>query len=355
MKTYKTLSSRLLITVTCVSLSLASQISAGPGDDVREYAKQCFKKLDIDHRRLPPKMHCKAGRGASRIGLTLNGANLEKDQCPISTTSKECELEKQCDHKDWLEGSCYGNSYLTTYKIKTKTSGKEDVTMALLCRHKTINTNEIDRFDDIAMILHNKENGETCWFQTDQGPGKTNRGDAVLNPRHKNAAGFWLTPKQTRDIGCIGCHDSGPFIISPWLNQAKSAKKLRYFHNKPYKNSTPPFDKWDKPVYVSVGDRGLKPGDKSCTQCHKIATKESCSTWLDLSTTQHPITKKVFMPPSSRAMPLQPKYSKAEWEARYRDHINALSSCCNKITANPTAPDIKPHPNHPNRKVCFRE
>jgi len=329
---------KIMARTTIVSLMtpliffLNLNVFADSSRNVRIYAKECFEKINIERKDIPRSMNCFDG---DEIDVTAGGISLAKESC---NSRDSCELPEKCDNPAWLNNACYGNSYLTTFKAKSD----PNVTGALLCRHKTRNTDQPRRFDDIAMILHNNENGETCWFQTRDGSGVDLNGLRVPHPMRTGARLFWIKPSDVEGIKCIKCHDSGPFITSPWLNQAKSAGKLRDPKKSKYRNSTPPFNKWTKPVFVSVGRHGLTDtGDKSCTHCHHIGVERTWEKWIDYSVgdrdndTKLPSNEKVFMPPRSLSVPLEGKYDKSEWEHHYREHVKALKECCKKFAGNP--------------------
>ena len=303
--------------------------------NLNDYAKSCFAAADLLPSDIPRRMDCTAG---DLLDVTVNGTSVAQTTCNDITDRGSCDPVDQCDMKAWLNDRCYGNSYLTTFKAPSNA----DVTVALLCRHKTRNTDQPRLFDDIAMIVHNSKNGETCWFQTRDGEGKSLNGKRVPNPVRPVARLFWLKPATTAGIECIKCHDSGAFITSPWLNQAKSARLLRDMKKSPYHNSTPPFDQWPKPVYISVGRFGLKNDkDKSCTDCHRIAAKVgklkpyTCDNWIEDATSNVLPDGRIFMPPRMRA-PLVGKHKPHDWNHRFRDHVESLKDCCRKVATDPT-------------------
>src|SRR5262249_3179466 len=135
-----------------------------------------------------------------------------------------------CDAPAWLgSGSLAGyQCYDATYVQSITVAANSDVQGALLCRHKLRDSRNQTDFDDIAMILHNKKSGNTCWFQTENGetaagpapgvlgPIATKDGTAVPAP-HKDTMGFWLKPSVTASMKCAMCHDNGPWMNSYWL------------------------------------------------------------------------------------------------------------------------------------------
>jgi hypothetical protein len=143
----------------------------------------------------------------------------------------------------------------------------------------------IKDFDDIAMIMHNNDNGETCWFQSEDGDVAMD-GENVPVPHAEDApeqtiGGItrgWHKPSDTAGINCIHCHDNGPWMNSRWM--FNSGIDLRDGLG-PYINDGFAFKDWKKPKFVTVDAFELKsePGHtfekKSCTSCHKIHSGES--------------------------------------------------------------------------------
>jgi hypothetical protein len=335
--------SATLLSSPFVRLAAAANLE----ENVDQYARACFAKLEIDPKDIPWVMDCHDGE---RIPVTLQGSNLEQETCSSENNRGDCDLPARCDIKDWLNGSCYGNSYLTTFRAPSNAK----VTIALMCRHKTKNTNEAKRFDDIAMILHNRFNGETCWFQTVDGEGVEKNGKRVPRPTRLIARTFWLSPDATRGIECINCHDSGPFVISPWINQANNIANLRYAKKTPYRNSTPPFNKWKQPRFVSIDSAGLALGgdDKPCTHCHQIATTRTCTGlagmafdqsagWISLASKvvanplETTVQPRVFMPPRGMKVPIKGRYHVQDWVTHYKAHVDRLLACCLQFAKDP--------------------
>lgn len=79
-----------------------------------------------------------------------------------------------------------------------------------------------NHFADVAMIAHNKNTGATCFFQA---LGADLSG-SVVAPRKSQSTKpsedtyyKWQDPATTASQRCIGCHDNGPFLRSPYLGQ----------------------------------------------------------------------------------------------------------------------------------------
>ncbi len=322
-------------------------------DNVRNYACHCYDRLGISPADVKAALggdtvHCKTG--ATQLYTT--------EKCPkhndFSTTGQaDCKVRDiqiggannpdaaanfpaSCDRPAWLTDGgnlCYGNTYIHKWEITaTKPrAGQSNVTIALLCRHKKVWSDDNANFDDIAMIMHNSDNGQTCWFQQPYSPdpntrdrnpanhyeGLQSRNDGASVPLPHGADGpvqpaawnpktyptpiplpppmlgpatrGWLKPSEAVQVNCIQCHDNGPWMNSRWL--FNSGLKLRDGFQ-PYINKGFGFKDWKEPKFVTVDNFELKKEaghayeNKSCTACHKIHSGEapggvSLSSWIN--------------------------------------------------------------------------
>jgi hypothetical protein len=277
-------------------------------DDVRAYAKGCYDRLKIKTTDFPGPFKCKDGKQ-----LVVKDAGVVKD---INLGGKAnpnaaADFPATCDYPSWLPNGakqCYGNSYIQKIKVT------DDVQAALLCRHKLVWSDDDKDFNDIAMILHNDANGETCWFQTSDTdtcrrctaganagaacaknadcPGSACStlaavahcdGTNVPAPHTNPAKSFFLTPKATSKINCVRCHDNGPWMNSRWMNNTITLEddQGKYVNNGYGFSTAVDVDglgllkAWAPTTFVVVGRDGLtvKKAD-SCDTCHRIHAKE---------------------------------------------------------------------------------
>ncbi len=337
----------------CAPAAAQEEPEAAPAAPaVASYAKQCFAKLHLDPADLAGPFNCTIGK---RLVTTVHGQVADRDKCQGDAC--QTGLPEKCDRGAWLDDNCYGHSYLQV--LPTPSNPK--VKAALLCRHKTrwelgpaplidLNDNYISGFDDVAMIVHNEGNGETCWFQSPDGEDEHLDGASVPGPATVTREGqFWITPESTRDIMCVKCHDSGPWMNSPWIyTQAGEDLGLEEIAtpNHPYKNSTPPFDAWPEPKFVKLTD------DETCTTCHHIAAArrnvsdaplggphfKTCTDWIErtIGGVDHPRATDEGKSDELRYwMPLGHGLSAADWEAQNRAAVERVKACCLAVGTQP--------------------
>lgn len=327
---------------------------------VWKYAENCFEALELsDISELEGPFNCEAG---VPLELHVNGIRSDIGHC----TGDDCptNFPTVCDSPAWLDASfnCYGNSFM---QLITPSNNK-NVKGVLLCRHNKTWTDKIRRFDDIAMIVHNKKNGETCWFQSQINTQLNGR--RVKGPSKVRSHLFWQRPIGARDILCIACHDSGPFVVSPWIRKAFTNSSYFNSAKAPYKNTTKPFDKWPVPRFIEIGDAGLEDSVKPCTSCHKIAAGglakivsttqsrqpkprqwDTCNRWIKWATSERgakgrPITnhfksEPVYMPFATNSRMEGHLSYGAEWNQAYKEHVEQLLTCCAQIGKNPSDTD----------------
>jgi hypothetical protein len=317
-------------------------------DDIRAYAKDCYGRLGI--QPLTGPFQCKNGNQL----VTIVDGKIRDINCPAKPPSNpknpldgmtytNCDkadptlkgkpnpdaattFPTKCDYPSWLPNGtqCYGNSYIQTVPNITGLDGKASTTVqgALLCRHKISWSDDDKDFPDIAMILHNTDNGETCWFQTADSACRVCSNDAnkacakdtdctapgtckpataarcdgtnIIAPDQNAAPGFWLQPTDASKINCVRCHDNGPFMNSRWMNNAirLEDKNGKYLNNgfgfstavprQQFDFSTPrptpttnPTVAWAPTSFVVISKDGLElaEGLRACASaCHKIHT-----------------------------------------------------------------------------------
>ncbi len=222
----------------------------------------------------------------------------------------------ECDRPAWLgDGGklCYGQTYIQKWDIEkprpapgmpplplgaSPPTGKYKVTIAMLCRHKGEWSDGDKDFDDIAMIMHNSDNGQTCWFQAPHAAG-VSKNDGSSVPLPHTAAGplveyapgktkGWYPPDRAADVNCISCHDNGPWMNSRWMFHSEIELRDGFqpywnvgaaFQPPPPTPGMPP-PNWTLPNFITIDAARLPDPtppaalkdyrDKSCTSCHAI-------------------------------------------------------------------------------------
>lgn len=350
--------------------------AAGGVLTLAEYAGQCAKRLG----RLKP-VSC---LDAEMIPITVNG----KPLMPYLTAAEASQYrfgglgeQQTCDKPTFLELGAQGQCIpyarvmrLDSYRVDgTKQPDVESIMVcrryvARLGRHAWMGQfydgSEYPGFEDVAIIQHHRITGETCWFQAlaPLGEAKDARrvpppDEASLPPGSpayaERAETFWLSPTETARRDCVKCHDSDPWMHSPYIDQVRhadgsplvfsgikgGARTGRYSSI-----GTRHFTEWTLPQSLSAGT--LANGN-SCTNCHELGDRESCARWIAHSVARvYPPNLSSFAQADfhlSRWMPPAGASGEnlATWEqAGWREAADRLLTCCTQ----PTAPGCSRRP-----------
>lgn len=277
------------------------------------------------------------------IPVTVNGV------VPPSGTAVD-----ECDHPSFL-APAYCNLYSRVGRLPSldKDGNPDpDVQNAFICRryNNVTDPNNPD-FYDVAIIQHRKSTGNTCFFQH---LGSYTNATRVPPPAevpsqtpvgHPTADSFWLEPARTAGIGCNNCHDMGPFIRSPYINQVKLSGT-----NEPVIFPLPDLAMGQQQNYRFLGDafrfwgvpESIAPSGNRCAFCHVFGTKSSSSNYTQYSTGRarptH-ITDRFAAYPDSHWMPPDQAHEMPEhvWNSMYEAAVNEILACNHANTMLPDA------------------
>lgn len=277
----------------------------------------------------------------------------------------------KCDRPNLLGGmksQCLPDSRIGRLP---KQQGFANVETVVICRRYYLSKPDAPQsakewrslFSDVAIVQTNTQNGESCWFQMLAGSNNPGR-DATQVPSPSAPAGspesvraknFWLTPQQTANIDCSGCHDSDQFIHTPYIDQ----RELKFAADHPHfpdqdivpKILSNPAQGRQR-AYSVVGSqyftawpqlKVVEPtgsGNGLCVSCHRIGLRRGCgsspfvsdsvgrafifnnyrTTWS--KSDDHPDMKH-WMPPNHQ------KTTTAAWNQAYGAAADAMEACCN--------------------------
>jgi hypothetical protein len=178
---------RLLVT----GMLLATTAMAH-SETLEEYAKKCDRAIGVT----VPQFNCDPPHG--KLIPTTHSAN------------------GRCDRPNVLNEQCDPNS---TFQVLSDPDdpGSNNVSIVALCRKKG---NGPGKYGDIAVIQHNRKNGATCFYQARV---HDDLDGVNVQPPSNGEGGFWMSPADivapSFGAPCGSCHDNGPIIRSPYLNQ----------------------------------------------------------------------------------------------------------------------------------------
>ena len=184
------------------------------------------------------------------------GATVQDFDCDAGTVVPVTHFNgSTCDRPNRLDKVCDPGS---RFQVLMQNA---DAYIVGLCRKKG---DAAGQYGDIAVIQYGRKNGATCFYQAlDTGlPGH------VSAPSKGQGAWPWKSPSETAGIGCGGCHDNGPFIRSPYLNQVTGPNALPGANDSSFNSSEP---------YAFVGQDfaswkaySVEIAGNECISCHRL-------------------------------------------------------------------------------------
>lgn len=312
-------------------------------ENIVEYGQECAEQAGY----IAP-FSCLEDSVVLPVTQTVNGQTTE-----ATTAVPDCDRPAHLGLGD--EGQCVPYSrlgYAKVYKDAAYTTPMENAFAVFICRRYKSRPIDDPRFEDVAIVHHNKATGATCFYQQlywddDNDGGRENPRDTRrVPPPHevelpadapsyaRAAAKFWLSPVETNGFACVMCHDSDPIMVTPYVLQAKDAAGrsiLPAVRKGKYDNigAKYPQKAWVKPKALSV------KGDAACTSCHRLGTAKTCRSWIANSTagkitTGSNLWARTF--PQSHWMPEEHgEEALADWDATYGESLAQLKSCCQQL------------------------
>jgi len=343
------------------AIEVTSAGDAGDNYDILAYGKDCAERLG----ELKP-FNCLDG---DIIPITVGG------QVPAEgypAFGPNGDHDQDCDKPALLglggDGRCPPYARLGRLKsYRADGSVHPDVDTVFICRRykgrfgnfqwqgQTYAADQFPGFEDVAIIQHNKKTGETCWFQmlaqasskdARRVPPPTEAALPTGAPSHAlTAKQFWLSPQSTAGIDCIKCHDSDPWIHSPYVDQVKLPNGETVVPSNPFGQykmiGRRFFTAWES---SSVSTTTPPPGgpDQTCTSCHKIGNRNTCDQFapqsVGLQTASNSSTHAINTFALSHWMPPSGIANEAAWSASaMKKHWEQIQDCCN----DPSAPGCK--------------
>lgn len=346
-------------------LRVATPAPDGTVQTVVDHGRQCAERLGT----VKP-FSCFDGQ---IMPISVDGsvipANLSAQQAGQYSFGNTTASQFACDRPALLGLGSYGHCipYARVGTLKSfKKDGTENpnVDTVFTCRHYTprlgpstwlgqsFDGSQFPGFEDVAMIMHDRVSGETCFFQMLDLNSKDGR--RIPPPTEPSlpagapsyavkANDFWLSPVAAASKNCNRCHDSDPWMHSPYIDQVRAAD------GRPLVPSGA-FGGGRSGKYSVIGSRGFynwqksqaiastvtsDTNGKSCTSCHNIGSLNTCASWarqsagVDLGPNLTAMAKTTFaykywMPPVD-----QGAHSFTEWQTSgFKRAAERLIDCC---------------------------
>jgi hypothetical protein len=326
--------------------TVLGSVSFAQAQTFYQYGAECAKEVTPI-----PAFSCMAGEV---IPITVNG------QLTTSYTAT-------CDKPSLLPASDLGSQGQCVPGSRALVLRDDPVAqISAICRKYVVRDPASTWFDEINIVSHNLKSGKTCWFTAKAAvPFTANagingrlvpspstmpvsaakRGYEKIHPASEtllgnwrvekttlpNPAAVWMSPTQLANLkpACVTCHDSGPFMYSPYIAQTTQLPGNPFGKYQP-RSVGQAFKVWPQPFAIST--RG-----NTCTTCHRMGNMNSCG----LATLQ--ATGKITPPdtsPAGQKFPLSHwmspgnLHSQLQWNEAFQKSAKEISDCC----ANPQGP-----------------
>ncbi len=303
------------------------QPPAGTPQSRYAYAQACA----VDIGTIPDGYDCTKG---DLIPITKNGV---PQSTPVADNS--------CDKPVKLGLSNEGQCVPYTRLVDLSPANNKDVTIMAICRRYHGRPAANTQFDDLAIVAHNRKNGSTCFFQSPVDQPTPLEGKSVPSPMSNSAAAskYWLEPLGAPNnvsytapggITCTSCHDSDPFILSPWIQQVaklnewdSTGKYLVDLHGT--------FSGVAGRPWVTKGISAPQPFTQftKCVACHRIGG----STLHVIANGPGGLHASNGFPDLHGFMPPGNADSAMWWPYVYNEAVFELDNCVNPVSGTPAA------------------
>jgi len=241
---------RMLTLVATGALALAT-MRAEAQTELQTYVGQCKTSLGFKDADIPPTIDC-------YDGVLFDVSDPEHDYVGYRKVNDQVDLTFACR---WAGGSKAARSTAVS----------------------------------VELMLHNRQNGNTCVFSGKRAPGSPTLSTLMIGPTSPTAGSFWVQPSEINNgsARCVGCHVSGPYISTPLvapvlakyglLNNGHDTLSNMTFDDLNASNPNvhakyhfigAAFANWDRDrnTYIGTSDSGCSQG------CHLIGTSPANTT-----------------------------------------------------------------------------
>ncbi len=297
-------------------LSLLVCSAAAQAETIYQYGAKCAAEVTPI-----PAFSCMDESRGQLIPITVNGV-----APPVYTANMSCDKPSLLPAPEpGAQGQCLPGTRALVLRDDAVAQ------ISAICRKKVVRDINSVLFDEINVVAHNLTNGKTCWFAAKAAepltPGAGIDGRYVPSPTAAKALPpadkFWQTPAKVAAATCVNCHDSGPYMYSPYMAQTTKLPSNPFGKYRP-KAVGADFQWW--PEAFGITTRG-----NTCTACHRMGNMNSCNVALKQSTGQQASPSgdtwsQQF--PQSHWMSPGNLHSLLQWNEAFVNSMNKLSACC---------------------------
>lgn len=299
----------------------------------------------------------KAMGGVSVPAFDCDGSNATEPRLQEVTNGK-------CGAPNVLNHECDPGSH---FQVLHRDENGDGIYIVAHCRKLAHDGNGDGEYGDVAVIQYNSKTGATCFYQALR-TGLPHDAPAPIG----GDTSYWLKPggpNSTSSINCVRCHDTGPFVRSPYLAQLGQVWPFSGDENNPNNPNAPDlpvadanylpgtlddetYGPWNSSMpYMFVGLNFqsweaysvTNTAHPTCTTCHRMGASRSGGSWnvgsgtsmnLGILATDPSQAMKVdhgTLKPGE-ASPIWMRPGQADYDAAIAAHADAMKTCAESIT-----------------------
>ena len=269
---------------------------------IEAYTNGCMDELGELPMFANGEFSCDA-EGMQVVPITATDANgkvtvLDETTTNWPLTSAQKAATQRCDRPAWLgydgdvaDGNTTQCAPFTRIGQYQNSKGTRFI---FICRRETVRSLKDKTFENINFIAHNPNSGKTCYFNNHL-DGTVTDGSKIPTPDSPTSDVFWMDMGSIVGQRCPSCHDSDPWMHSPWLDGAVDKKTGHTIV--PKQGEDPAYNLQTK--YSIFGRESFLTSDRqtqedwkeptmltdvgSCGQCHRIGTGMTMQFWAQRS------------------------------------------------------------------------
>jgi hypothetical protein len=268
---------------------------------IEAYANGCMDELGELPMFANGDFKCDAeGMQVVPITATDNNGNvtvLDETTTNWPLTSAQRAATQRCDRPAWLgydgDVSDGTTSQCAPFTRIGQYQNSRGTRFIFICRRESVRPLGDKTFENINFIAHNPTSGKTCYFNNHL-DGTVTDGTKIPRPDAPTSDVFWMDMGSIVGQRCPSCHDSDPWMHSPWVDGAVDKKtghtivpkqgedpaynlqtKYSIFGRESFLVDQQSQTDWKEPTMLT--DVG------SCGTCHRIGTGMTMQMWSQRS------------------------------------------------------------------------
>lgn len=270
---------------------------------IEAYANGCMEEMGELPMFANGDFKCDAeGMSVVPIKATDNNGNvtvLDETTTNWPLTSAQRAATQRCDNPAWLgyDGDVADaqTSQCAPFTRIGQFKNSRGTRFIFICRRETVRALADKTFENINFVAHNPTSGKTCWFNNHL-DGSVTDGTKIPRPDTPVSDKFWMDMGAIQGQRCPACHDSDPWMHTPWVDSALDKATGHTIVPKqgedPEYNLQTKYSIFGRESFVGT-DRASQQNWKqpqmltdvgTCGNCHRIGSNSTMQFWAQQST-----------------------------------------------------------------------